>query len=410
MRDESEQVASARLTPVVPGFKAAGISCGIKRTGAPDLALIVVERPCAAAALFTTNLVKAAPVLYDQAILARPGATIGAVVINSGNANACTGAEGEAAVRATAEAAAGLLGIAPEQVFVMSTGVIGVPLPVERLIAGLPQAVQQLQAEGWDQAARAMMTTDTRPKIAQIRVPLPSGVTIHLAGIAKGAGMIHPNMATLLSVVATDALIEPETLRQALRLAADRSFHCISVDGDTSTNDTLLALASGTAGNLLLSSLTAPGGAAFLAGLTALCRDLALQVVRDGEGATRVATIVVRGAASDAEAHRAAMTVATSPLVKTALHGADPNWGRVLAALGRSGVTFDPQRVALDFGGIAVLRDGRPLLFDEVEAHRRLSGPDVLIEADLRMGEGSATVWTCDFSDGYVRINADYRT
>jgi glutamate N-acetyltransferase/amino-acid N-acetyltransferase len=411
MDNQQTRTASRSDLPLaVPGFKAAGVACGVKKTGAADLALIVAEQPCAAAAVFTTNVVKAAPVLYDQALLSRPGATIGAVVINSGNANACTGAEGDAAVQTTAQAAAELLGLSPEQVFVMSTGVIGVPLPVQKIVAGLPSAAEALRPDGWNDAVRAIMTTDTRPKIARHQATLPGGSTITLGGIAKGAGMIHPNMATMLAVVVTDAAIEPATIRQALLATSARSFNCISVDGDTSTNDTLLLLASGAAGNAPIADLAAPDGAALLEALLVLCRDLSMQIVRDGEGASRVATITVRGARSDEQAHRAAMTVATSPLFKTALHGADANWGRVLAALGRSGAELIPERVDLDFAGIPVLRAGRPLPFDEDEAHRRLLEPDVLVEADLGLGDGSATVWTCDFSADYVRINADYRS
>ncbi len=391
------------------GWRAGVAACGIKHVGRDDLALLVSERPCAAAALFTTNQVKAAPVRYDQALMQRNPDGLQAVLINSGNANACTGAPGDAAVLATAQAAAQALDLGADTVFVMSTGTIGVPLPVEKLLAGVETAAQNLSAAHGPAAARAIMTTDTRPKSCAVQVTLPNGPIV-IGGMAKGAGMIHPNMATLLCVVTTDAALSPAALDAALRFAADRSFHSISIDGDTSTNDTLLVLANGHAATPLIDDIDSEAGQAFLEGLTAVCQHLAQAVVRDGEGATRFVTISVRGARDDAEAHRAAMSVARSPLVKTALFGADPNWGRVLCALGYSGVELDPDKVVLHFGGLKVLENGLPLDFDERAAHALLDAPDVLIEANLGLGNGSATVWTCDFSYEYVRVNAEYRT
>lgn len=391
------------------GWRAGVAACGIKHVGRDDLALLVSERPCAAAALFTTNQVKAAPVRYDQALMQRNPDGLQAVLINSGNANACTGAPGDAAVLATAQAAAQALDLGADTVFVMSTGTIGVPLPVEKLLAGVETAAQNLSAAHGPAAARAIMTTDTRPKSCAVQVTLPNGPIV-IGGMAKGAGMIHPNMATLLCVVTTDAALSPAALDAALRFAADRSFHSISIDGDTSTNDTLLVLANGHAATPLIDDIDSEAGQAFLEGLTAVCQHLAQAVVRDGEGATRFVTIRVRGARDDAEAHRAAMSVARSPLVKTALFGADPNWGRVLCALGYSGVELDPDKVVLHFGGLKVLENGLPLDFDERAAHALLDAPDVLIEANLGLGNGSATVWTCDFSYEYVRVNAEYRT
>jgi glutamate N-acetyltransferase/amino-acid N-acetyltransferase len=254
------------------------------------------------------------------------------------------------------------------------------------------------------------MTTDTRPKHCAARVALPSGHTVTIGGMTKGAGMIHPNMATLLATVTSDAAVSPACLDPALRAAADKSFNSISIDGDTSTNDTLLVMANGLAGNPVIESLDSPDGRAFLAGLTAICQRLAQAVVRDGEGATRFVTITVRGAASDADAKQAAMTIAKSPLVKTALYGADPNWGRVLCAMGYSGAEIDPDKVRLSFGGMHVLEGGLPLAFDERAASDLLDVPEVTIDADLGLGAGIATVWTCDFSENYIKINAEYRT
>lgn len=392
------------------GWHAGVAAAGIKYADRDDLALLVSERPCSAAALFTTNLVKAAPLIYDQALVARNPAGLRAVVINSGNANACTGPAGPAAVSAAAEAVGAATGVPVDSVFVMSTGVIGVPLPLERLRSGIARAAADLAAHHGPAVARAIMTTDTRPKYAALEVQLPNGATITIGGMAKGAGMIHPNMATLLSVITTDAMIAPPLLDQALREAADHSFNCISVDGDTSTNDTLLLLANGAAEVPAIDDLDSPAGHAFRAGLLAICVHLAQAVVRDGEGATRFVSINVQGAANDNEARQAAHSVARSPLVKTALFGADPNWGRVLCALGYSGVSFDPAQVMLSFGGIATYARGEVLPFDEDAAYQQLNQPEVSIDIDLGGGKGRATVWTCDFSYDYVRINADYRT
>lgn len=393
------------------GWSAAVAACGIKYIGRNDLALVVSDRPCSGAALFTTNRVKAAPVLYDQQLMQLNPGGLRALVVNSGNANACTGADGAAAVVAMAQTTEQALELPAHSVFVMSTGVIGLPMPTERIVNGIGEAAQQLDVHNGPQAARAIMTTDTQPKQCAVEVTLAEGETIRIAGMAKGAGMIHPNMATLLALITTDAAIEPTTLDAALRHAADRSFHCISVDGDTSTNDTLLVLANAAAApQLPITDLTSGDGAAFLAGLTAVCQYLAQAVVRDGEGATRFITIAVHGATSDSEARQAAMSVARSPLVKTALFGADPNWGRILCALGYSNAAVEPERVVLHFGGLKVLEHGLPLPFDEQEAHKRLNLPEVQIDIDLGLGDGSATVWTCDFSYDYVKINAEYRT
>lgn len=439
------------------GWQVGVAACGI-RYGRQDLALLVSDAPCTAAALFTTNKVKASHIHYDQEVLERNVANIRAVLINSGSANACTGQAGIDAAAATAHAVEEALLLPPDSAIVMSTGVIGVLLPVDKVLNGIARASQNLQTEHGPSMAHAIMTTDTRPKQCAVRVTLPSGGEIRIGGVAKGSGMIHPNMGTMLSVITTDAAINPATLKAALCYAADRSFHCITVDSDTSTNDTLVALANGLAlhpiTNLessaspeltarlheyliakamddhddsekrrmrarirdLGGSVTALGGVAtddvqaFTEGLTAVCQYLAREVARDGEGATRLVTIRVTGAASFTDAHRAAMSVARSPLVKTALFGADPNWGRIVCALGYSGAEVDSQRVVLRLEGIKVFEHGLPVTFDEEAAHGSLSGAEVLVEADLGIGDASATVWTCDLSYNYVKINTDYRT
>ncbi|RME10780.1 MAG: bifunctional glutamate N-acetyltransferase/amino-acid acetyltransferase ArgJ [Ardenticatenia bacterium] len=394
----------------VPGFRACGVHAGLKPDGALDMALIVSDRPCVASAVFTQNLVKAAPVLFDMALLQRTR-DVRAVVVNSKNANAVTGEQGlrDAAemARLTAEALA-----LPEEsgVFVMSTGVIGVPLPMNKIAYGITLAAQMLDAtpEAAQAAARAIMTTDTRPKMASATCTLDEK-TITLAGIAKGAGMIHPNMATMLAFIVTDALITAEALDAALRYAVERSFNAISVDGDTSTNDTCLVLANGAAANDLI-TLEGPAFPAFRDALTEVCIELAKQIAFDGEGATKHVTIHVRNAGSFEAARQIGRTIATSPLVKTALFGRDANWGRVLAAAGRAGVPFDPDRASLWFGPLQVLANGKPLPFDEDEALRILSEVDITIDLDIGGEPGDATVWTCDFSYDYVSINAEYRT
>lgn len=403
-------------TVTIPGFLASGVAAGIKKTAAPDLALIVSELPCTAAAVFTQNKFPAAPVTYDRRVLAVNSDAIQAVFINSGCANACTGVEGLANARRMAELAEQALGLPPTACLVMSTGVIGVHLPMHKLQAGVLDAVNALAADGLDRAAVAMMTTDTRPKTAQGQVTLASGATIHLWGTAKGAGMIHPNMATMLSVVLTDAAIPAPALDQALRWAVERSFNAITVDGDTSTNDTLAVLANAAAGHDPLTPDTADFHA-FQQGLAAVCLSLAQQIVRDGEGATKFVAITVSGAANDADARLAAKAVAHSPLVKTALYGGDANWGRILAAVGYSAAQVNPDRAALYFGSAAanlaplqVVAAGQPLPYDEAAAAARFAQPEIEIVIELGLGAGQATVWTCDFSHAYVDINGHYRT
>ena len=331
-------------TPTPLGFTFAGVAAGIKKTGASDLALIVSDRPCSAAATFTRNAFPAAPVLYDRALVAENAAGLRAVAINAGCANACTGEAGLADAEAMAGLAEAALGLPARSAAVMSTGVIGPRLPMDKIAAGIRQAAGELATEGWDAASRAIMTTDTRPKTAFRAV---DGVRIF--GMCKGAGMIHPNMATMLSVIVTDAAVEPALLAELLRGAVDVSFNCISIDGDMSTNDTVLLLANGARLNRKLRSwkLETLSTSALASALTSLCTDLAQQIVRDGEGATKFITIRVEGAASDADARTAAKAVANSPLVKTAFYGGDANWGRILAAVGYSGAVVDPGKADL---------------------------------------------------------------
>jgi glutamate N-acetyltransferase / amino-acid N-acetyltransferase len=402
----------------VPGFDAAGIAAGIKKNGAPDLALIISRVPCRAAATFTKNAFPAAPVQYDRRLLAFNPTQIHGVAINAGCANACTGVPGDANARLMAETVERAIGADDNSVFIMSTGVIGVQLPLDKIASGVPQAVAQLRPDGWPDAARAIMTTDTRPKLATRSIDI-DGYPVHLTGIAKGAGMIHPDMATMLSFIATDAVISQPLLQQALSDAVDHSYNRISIDGDTSTNDTVLLLANGLAGNPEITS-TGPAYTAFLTALTELATELAQAIVRDGEGVTKFVSIHVHGAKSAEEAHRAANTVATSPLVKTAFFGNDANWGRILAAVGRAGTSVEPARCALYVTGgaaagerlpeLQLVDGGTPTPYAEADAAARFAQPEIDVRIDLGLGDGEATVWTCDLSHEYVSINGDYRS
>jgi glutamate N-acetyltransferase/amino-acid N-acetyltransferase len=385
------------------GFRAAGVHCGVKREK-PDLALLVSDVPASAAGVFTTNKVKAAPVRYTQGAVAAGRAQ--AIVVNSGNANACTGGPGLADSEEMAKLTAGSLGLAADLVLVASTGVIGVPLPMDAIRSGIPLAVNALSSDG-EAAARAILTTDNFPKTAAVRLDI-DGVGVTIGGMAKGAGMIHPNMATTLCFLTTDASVPPAVLRGALKRAVQESFNSITVDGDTSTNDTVLLLANGCAGGVPITngeSLTR-----FTVGLTLVAGELARMVVRDGEGATKLVEISVEGAASDLEARQAAMTVANSLLVKTALHGGEPNWGRILAALGRSGVEMNEETTDVSFGALGVVRGGLgvPGVWDAAAA--ALEEKEVSIRIRLAVGNGAAKVWTSDLSEEYVRINGSYTT
>ena len=395
---------------MVPGIKASGIPCGIKNTeGNPDLALLVSEVPCHAAAVFTTNKVAAAPVKYDRTLLSGHNAIAQALVINSGCANACTGERGMEDARETSRLAAEGLQVPPEAVWVMSTGVIGQHLPMDKIRSGVETAIAHLSNEGGHSAARAIMTTDTRPKEIALQVEI-EGKTCTIAGMCKGSGMIHPNMATMLAVIATDAAVSPDILQSALTEATAKSFNMTTVDGDTSTNDTLLLLANGLAKNTEIQSTESAAYAAFLEGLLYAAQALSKMIAADGEGATKLVEITVRGARNFSEAKTIAKAIAHSPLVKTAMYGQDANWGRVLCAAGYSGVDFDPDKVALWFGDLQLFKDGAPFDVDEERALQILSEKEIQVTVDLALGDAEATVWTCDLSHDYVSINAHYRT
>lgn len=392
------------------GFRMAATACGLKKTGALDLAILSSDVPASAAGVFTQNLVVAAPVVISREHLRLSKGRMRAIVVNAGNANCATGPAGHAAAQRTVAEAAKHLGCAIKEVFVCSTGVIGVPLPLEKILRALPllSRNRRWSARSFAELSLAICTTDTRPKTASASFKI-AGKRVHLVGCAKGAGMIHPNMATTLAFVATDAAIAPALLQKTLREVTARTFNCISVDGDTSTNDALLVLANGAAEAPAIRKKT-KSHRDFAAALEEVCRLLALQIVADGEGAQRVIEIEVRGAQTEAAAKRIAETVATSPLVKTAFAGGDPNWGRVFAAAGRAGVEFNPDRVDITMAGIPVLRRGRPLNFNERAASNRLLAEHVPIVMHLHDGSASARCWTCDFTAEYVRINASYRT
>ncbi len=398
-----EHVTSIDGTVTSPrGYRAAGIHCGIKASQ-PDLALVVSDLPAAAAGTFTQNKMRSAPVALSESRLASGRAQ--AVLVNSGNSNACTGPQGNTDALAMTAAAAAALGVPEDMVVVASTGVIGRPLPIERIVAGIPALVAALGQDGMT-AAHAIMTTDAFPKTAGVQVDLGDGVAT-IGGIAKGAGMIHPNMATMIAVMTTDAPLGAGALRVALRGAVDRSFNCISVDGDTSTSDSVFLLANGAAGISPLAE-GSPRFEAFRAGLTEVAGRLARLIVKDGEGTTRVIEVVVAGAASDADARRAAGAVMTSPLVKTAFHGAELNWGRIAAALGRSGAQVAPDRLGIAIGGVWVVRGGVGILQAYPDAEPLVRAPEVRVTIDLGLGDGSFTGWTCDLSESYVRINSGY--
>jgi glutamate N-acetyltransferase/amino-acid N-acetyltransferase len=396
------------------GFRFGATSCGLKRSGAPDLALVVADAPVSAAAAFTSNRVKAAPVLLSIEHVRRSRGRMRAIVVNSGNANCCTGKPGLAGARRTAQALAAKLACRPEEVFVCSTGVIGVPLQVEKIIAGLPGLLPALGSgpAAFASLARGILTTDTRPKTASASLRM-GGCSVRIVGCTKGAGMIAPQFhmptATMLAFLLTDVALPPALLRTAVAVVLGPTFNSITVDGDTSTNDTVVLFASGASGARIGSARSA-GFRKFVRALERVCHSLALQIVADGEGARHVIQLDVRGAPDDRSAATVARTIAHSPLVKTAFAGADPNWGRILAAAGRSGVAFKPDRAAITLAGVPVFRRGRPLPFDEKAAHEGMSRQQYSVRVDLGAGRGRARVWTCELSEGYVRINADYRT
>jgi glutamate N-acetyltransferase/amino-acid N-acetyltransferase len=385
------------------GFLASGVRAGIRKKR-PDLGMIVAEGGASAAAVFTRNKFQAAPVVLSKSALKKSGGRVKAVVVNAGCANAVTGKAGLDAAKRVRTRTAELLRCDENEIFLASTGVIGVVLPDKKVIESLPDSINRLSSGGIDALSHAILTTDVGPKVAQATFTL-GGKRGRLVGVAKGAGMIHPNMATMLAFVMTDANLSPAVLQRALLRSVDQSFNAISVDGDTSTNDCVLLLASGKLGNESRADL-----ADFQRALDAVCRELAWMIVRDGEGAIRVMELEVTGARSERDAKLAAHAIATSPLVKTALHGGDPNWGRILAAVGRSGARFSVKRVSLTAGPIALVRDGQPVAYREKDAARVFSRERVPLRVDLGGGSARAVVLSCDLGHDYVSLNADYRS
>jgi glutamate N-acetyltransferase/amino-acid N-acetyltransferase len=398
------EVAGAVTAPA--GYRAAGIACGIKASGKPDLALIVSDSISAAAAVFTTNLAQAAPILVSRDHIGRTGGRARAVIVNSGCANACTGQDGHAHAATMARQTAAVLRCQPDEVLVASTGVIGVKLDMNKVCPGIREAERALSSDGGSAAALAIMTTDPFPKEAAVETSLPSG-RIRIGGIAKGSGMIEPMMATMLGFLTTDAEVEPAVLQQALKAAVDPTFNAITVDGECSTNDCVFVLANGASGTRLRDA----DYETFVDALRGVCERLAVGIVRGGEGATKLIAVNVIGARTDAEARTAARAIANSPLVKTAVHGGDPNWGRLIAVAGRSGAAFVLDRAAVRIGPVELFSDGVPHDERSEEAASYLKQRDISIEVDLGAGgTGRFRMWTCDLSAEYVRINAEYRT
>lgn len=396
----------------VPGFVAGAVESGMRYSGRPDLALIrcLNGEGCAAAGVFTRNRFCAAPVELCKERLT--GGKARAILANAGIANACTGEEGKAKAAEMAEVAARALGWTAASVLVCSTGVIGQQVKVEPVARSMAELVGSLRPDGWQDGARAIMTTDTVEKMASLRFELEPGVQATIGGIAKGSGMIAPDMATLLVFVATDAAVAPEVLKHWTRAGADASFNCITVDGDTSTNDSLLVLAGGAAANSPITDVRSAASLAFGRALESVLRDLAIQIVMDAEGATRLIEIEVSGAADRQSARQIAFTIANSPLVKTAFFGSDANWGRIVAAAGRAGVDLAPERVSLFFADLCVFRNGVPVAGEEVEeeASRIFGQKEIRLRLDLGAGNATFTAWTCDLSFDYIKINASYRT
>jgi glutamate N-acetyltransferase/amino-acid N-acetyltransferase len=389
------------------GYRAAGLHCGVKKVR-KDLALVVSDAPAACGAVFTQNAVPAAPVLVDRDQLSR-SSYVRAIAVNSGNANACTGERGMLDARTMLRAVARETGVHESEVLVSSTGVIGQFMPMDRITAGIAVAAGQLTKEGGTAAAEAIMTTDTFVKELSVATAI-DGIPVMLGGMAKGSGMIAPNMATMLAFVTSDAAIAPALLQRTVKAAVDRSFNRITVDGDTSTNDMVAVLANGLAGNRLLTVERDPGYQEFAAALEHLLVRLSKMIVTDGEGATKFVEIQVTGASSEADAVAAARAIANSNLVKTAIHGEDANWGRILAAVGNSGIAFTPEEVEITLGNVPILRKNYRIDFSEEEAKNVLTRREITIRVDLNGGPGSATFWTCDLSSEYVAINANYRT
>lgn len=390
----------------VAGFKAAAVAAGLRYKGRPDLGLIMAEEPVTAAGVFTQNIVQAAPVLWSKE-KAASGRAI-AILVNSGQANACTGDAGLAAVAESALAVAQAIKAHPDQILVASTGVIGQPINLTALKDAVPSLVAHLSEDGLEQVAAAMMTTDTKRKISRASTQIGDR-TITVVGMAKGSGMIAPNMATMLAFVLTDAAAASQYLLDVLRQSAEMTFNRVTVDGDTSTNDCVLAMASAKAGNPLITSEADPGAADFAKAFQQVMADLAKMIAADGEGATKLVRILVQGAKDETQAKAAAMTVANSPLVKTALFGQDANWGRIMAALGRSGAQFDPYQVDILIDEALLVSKGQAA-GDEKAAAEIMRKPEFSVNIHLHAGPAGAEALTCDFSYDYVKINADYRS
>jgi len=396
--------------PPVPGVRLAAAEARLRYRGRPDLLLASFVAGTTVAGTLTRSHTAAPPVEWCQALLGEGQGGARALVVNAGNANAATGEQGHAAVLRTADAAARLVGCGANEVYVSSTGVIGEQLPVEKLTAALPALYARLSDNAWPEAAAAIMTTDTFAKGATATAEI-DGVPVVINGIAKGSGMIAPNMGTMLAYVFTDANLSAAALRPALRRGVNRSFNAITVDGDTSTNDTCLLFATGAARHRRIARAGDARLQGFRAALEAVLADLARQIVRDGEGAQKFVSVTVSGAASEAAARKLGLAIANSPLVKTAIAGEDPNWGRIVAVVGRAGVTFDQAQLAIWIGGERAAKDGvADPAFDEPAAARHMKGQEVEIAVEIGSGSGSATVWTCDLTHGYIDINADYRS
>ena len=392
--------------PAIGGVRFATAAAGIRYRGRDDVLLASFASGTTVAGVFTRNKCPGAPVTWCRDIL--PGGTARGLVVNAGNANVFNGAAGAAAARLSAEAAARTLGCAPEQVFLASTGVIGEPMPAERIVAVMDGLAADLAPERWAQAARAIMTTDTFPK-ASTRTAKIGGVEVRISGIAKGSGMIAPDVATMLAFIVTDAAVPAATLQALLRRGVGPSFNSITVDSDTSTSDTVLLFATGAAGNPPVED--ARDLAAFRRALNAVLHDLALMVVRDGEGARKLIEINVAGAVSARSARRIGLAIANSPLVKTAVAGEDANWGRIVMAVGKSGEPADRDRLAVAVGGVWMARDGRVVEgYDEAPVVAHMRGSDIRIDVDLGLGRGRGRVWTCDLTHGYIDINGSYRS
>ena len=398
------------------GWRAGAAACGIKAFTAgaaaipsgqrDDLCVVYSDLPCDAAGVFTTNRVKSASVVIDQLHLKQN--RVRAFVVNSGNANACTGAQGYKDALRMAKMTADRLDLDPPQVIVSSTGVIGRFLPMDAIKVGIGEACSALSADGGEKAARAIMTTDTVPKTASAIVEI-AGFGVRVGGMTKGSGMIHPNLATMLAYVTTDAAVEPGLLSSMVRRIADRSFNQVTVDGDSSTNDSFLVFANGAAGNPAITA-GSDGAAQLEAAITQVARELSRSIARDGEGATKLITVSIKGAVHDADARLLARAVASSSLVKTAIHGGDPNWGRIVCALGYSGADLAIDRLTLNIGGLTVFTAGAGVNVDLDTVRLAFEKPEIEIAAEIGLGDGTAEAWGCDLSEDYVRINADYTT